>query len=156
MISSVRVHNAGQGLAPPFKVRASFVPFTGLIDMANEILIGEVECKTSTSSNAVVTFRFDWDLTPPALPAKYGAFDHFCVIAEIVADECNTTNHRAQNNFTILKKPAGGPVPPLLFEIANPWDEEAEVVLDLVKLHRRSPHSSADRLRPRGDVAGTL
>jgi hypothetical protein len=130
----VRVRNVGKAAAPAFKVRVSFVPFTGVIDLANEILIEEVS-RAGLSAMATDVFIVNWDLTAPKLPSKYADFEHFCVIAEIKASECNTTNHRAQSNFTIV--PSGQPPPPLMFEIANPWDEPAELSVDLVSHDRR-------------------
>lgn len=120
----VRVKNQGTKASPPFKVRLSFVPFTTVIDLANEVLIG-VYSRPALSAGGVDSFTVNWDLTPPALPPKYATFDHFCVIAKIQTQECNTTNNEAQNNFVDVPVKKGTPPPPLRFEIANPWPEEA-------------------------------
>lgn len=132
----IRVRNVGKAASPPFTVRVSFVPFTGVIDLANEILIDEVS-RPALGAKGTDTFVVNWDLTPPKLPVKYAKFEHFCVIAEITAKECNTTNHKAQNNFTIVKKQTGSPPPPLTFEIANPWDNEAELGVELISYDER-------------------
>ena len=122
----IRVRNAGKSASPPFKVRVSFVPFTGVIDLANEIVIDTVS-RPGLAGMGTDSFTLNWDLTPPKLPKKYAKSDHFCVIAEIQSAECNTPNNRAQNNFTIVTKPSGGAPPPVRFEIANPWDQPAEL-----------------------------
>ncbi len=132
----IRVRNVGKAAAPPFKVRVSFVPFTGVVDPANEILIGEV-ARPGLGAMATDAFIVNWDLSPANLPAKYSNFEHFCVIAEIKATECNTTNNSAQSNFTIVKKPTSGQPPPLMFEIANPWDHDAELAVELVSHDRQ-------------------
>lgn len=121
----VQVRNEGKKISQPFKVLLSFVPFTTVIDLANEVLIDEVQ-RPALSAGGVDTFTVNWDLTPPKLPAKYATFNHFCVIAQIKTVECNTTNNQAQNNFVNVPAKTGGPSPPpLRFEIANPWRQEA-------------------------------
>ncbi len=120
----VRVHNKGNKTSPTCKVRLSFVPFTTVIDLANEVLIDEVS-RPALAVGGIDHFIVNWDLTPPKLPPKYGKFDHFCVIAQIKTVECNTTNNQAQNNFVNVPVKKGAPPPPLRFEIANPWRREA-------------------------------
>lgn len=131
----IRVHNVGKATSAPFTVRVSFVPFTGLIDLANEILIDEVS-RPALAASSSDSFVVNWDLTPPKLPAKWATIEHFCVIAEIKATECNPTNHRAQNNFTTAPATTAPP-PPLEFEIANPWRHDARVDLELHSHDRR-------------------
>lgn len=137
----IRVRNVGGKTSQPFKVRITFVPATGVIDSANEILIDEVS-RPALKDGGTDEFVVNWDLTQPALPAKYAGFDHFCVIADIQLDECNISNNRAQNNFVLVGKPTGGPPPPLTFEIANPWDIEAELTIELTS------HDRLVRLHP--------
>ncbi len=127
----IQVRNVGKKISQPFEVRVSFVPFTTVIDLANEILIDEVG-RPALAANGIDHFIVNWDLTAPKLPAKYANFDHFCVIAQIKAKECNTTNNQAQNNFVnVPVKQGGPPPPPLHFEIANPWQQRATARLVL-------------------------
>ncbi|MCU7495157.1 MAG: hypothetical protein HF314_18535 [Ignavibacteria bacterium] len=126
----VRVRNLGTKISQPFKVRVSFVPFTTVVDLANEILIDEVS-RPALPAGGTDLFSVNWDLTAPKLPAKYANFNHFCVIAQINAKECNITNNQAQNNFiNVPIKPEAAPLP-LRFEIANPWRRRATARLVL-------------------------
>lgn len=120
----VRVHNLGNRMSGPYTVRLSFVPYTTVIDLANEILITEEARPPLGPAPAIDEFVVNWDLSPAALPAEYAGINHFCVLATINAVECNTTNNSAQNNFVNVPTGPMGP-PPLYVQIANPWKEYA-------------------------------
>lgn len=126
----LRVRNLGTKISQPFKVRISYVPFTTVVDLANEILIDEVN-RPALAAGSPDVFLVNWDLTFPKLPAKYANFSHFCVIAQIKAQECNITNNQAQNNFVNVPVKQEGAPPPLRFEIANPWRRRATARLIL-------------------------
>jgi hypothetical protein len=133
----IRVHNVGKVKSLPFKVRVSYVPFTTMIDLKNEVMIG-VFSRPALANGASDHFVVNWDLTPPKLPQKFAAYKHFCVIAQIQVDECNTTNNKAQNNFcNVPVKKGGSPPPPVRFEVANPWEEETLAQLVLSSDDRR-------------------
>ena len=127
----IRVRNVGKVTSPQFKVRVSYVPFTTMIDLKNEVVIDTVS-RPALAAGAQDAFVVNWDLTPPKHPTKYAAYDHFCVIAQIQVAECNTTNNKAQNNFcNVPVKQGGTPPPPLPFEIGNPWEDKARAELVL-------------------------
>lgn len=133
----IRVHNIGKVKSPPFKVRVSYVPFTTMVDLKNEVMIGAFS-RPALPNGANDHFVVNWDLTPPKLPQKFAAYKHFCVIAQILVDECNTTNNKAQNNFcNVPVKKGGSPPPPVKLEVANPWEEEALAQLVLSSDDRR-------------------
>ncbi len=121
----IRVYNVGKVKSPPFKVRVSYVPFTTMIDQKNEVIIG-VFNRPALADGASDHFIVNWDLTPPGLPEKFATYNHFCVIAQILANECNTTNNKAQNNFAnVPLKKGSSPPPPVKLEVVNPWEEDA-------------------------------
>lgn len=133
----IRVRNSGKVTSPQFKVRVSYVPFTTMIDLKNEILIDTVS-RPALDAGDNDAFVINWDLTAPKHPPKYSNYDHFCVIAQIEVAECNTSNNKAQNNFcNVPVKQSGSPPPPLHFEIANPWDDEAQAMLVMSSDDRR-------------------
>jgi hypothetical protein len=120
----VRIHNLGNKTSGPYTVRLSCVPYTTVIDLANELLIGEFARPPVGPSPAIDEFVVNWDLSPAVVPPEFATTDHFCVLARIEAVECNTTNNSAQNNFADIPV-HGPPPPPLYIEIANPWDHLA-------------------------------
>lgn len=101
-----RITNTGSAPSVPYQVRFSYVPFTGVIDLANEQLIGVVN-RPALTDGGIDTVEIIWDLT--TVPPEFSGIDHFCVIVEIISGECVTYDNRAQNNFNNI--PTVSPAP---------------------------------------------
>ncbi len=116
-----RVTNTGSAPSGPYSVTFRYVPFTGVIDMANAQLI------TTISRPALAVGSHDdvevlWDLT--SIPPAFAGIDHFCVIVEISGDSCATYDNVAQNNFNSV--PTVGPSPaPVSMYVKNPLPHQA-------------------------------
>jgi hypothetical protein len=116
-----RVANTGDQTSPAFLVRFSYVPFTGVIDMANRQNIATVSRPALVNGSTDVVEAM-WDLT--SIPPAFAGIDHFCVIVEILVDECATYDNQAQNNFCDVQ--TAGPAPaPVWFYIKNIYDWDA-------------------------------
>lgn len=110
-----RITNNGGAPSGPFDVTFSYVPFTGVIDMANKQHITTVS-RASLPDGNVDEVEVLWDLT--SIPPAFSGINHFCVIAEIESDECAGYDNQAQNNFNNV--PTVGPSPaPLSLYIKN-------------------------------------
>lgn len=110
-----RVTNSGTAISGPFQVKFSYVPYTGVIDLANSQTITTINRPALAAGGTdVVEVLWPLDNIPPA----FAGIDHFCVIVEIIADECASHDNRAQNNFANV--PTVGPSPaPLSFYVKN-------------------------------------
>ena len=116
-----RITNSGSAPSPAFQVRFSYVPYTGVIDMANRQNITTVN-RPALTNGLSDTVEVIWDLT--AIPPAFAGVNHFCVIVEILTDECATYDNQAQNNFANVG--TAGPAPaPVYFYIRNIYDREA-------------------------------
>jgi hypothetical protein len=116
-----RVTNTGNADSEAFQVRFSYVPYTGVIDLANEQLIQTIS-RPSLGVSLTDEVEVLWDLT--SIPSEFEGVDHFCVIVEIIADECATYDNNAQNNFGSV--PTVGPAPaPISLYIKNILDVDA-------------------------------
>jgi hypothetical protein len=116
-----RIKNTGGAPSGPFQVRFSYVPFTGVIDLANEQHIHTAN-RPSLGVGLTDEVEVLWDLT--SVPPEFAGIDHFCVIVEIISDECATYDNKAQNNFCCV--PTVGPSPaPVSFYIKNILDVDA-------------------------------
>jgi hypothetical protein len=116
-----RITNTGSAPSGTYSVRFQYVPYTGVIDMANAQPIHTV------SMPALADGFYDdaevlWDLT--TIPPAFSGVDHFCVIVDIIADECATYDNLAQNNFGEV--PTVGPSPaPISMYIKNTLPQAA-------------------------------
>ncbi|NIM16112.1 MAG: hypothetical protein GTO45_29265, partial [Candidatus Aminicenantes bacterium] len=116
-----RITNTGNVSSGSFQVRFSYVPFTGVIDLANE---QHIHTASRPPLGAGLTDEVEvlWDLT--SVPPAFAGINHFCVIVEIISDECATYDNKAQNNFNSV--PTVGPTPaPVSFYIKNILDVDA-------------------------------
>jgi hypothetical protein len=110
-----RVTNSGTLPSGAFDVRFSYVPYTTVIDLANSQPIGTVSRPSLAASGTdVVEIPWPLDSVPPA----FAGIDHFCVIVEILHDECRTGDNQAQNNFVNVQTLSPAPAP-LPFFITN-------------------------------------
>ncbi len=118
------VTNDGAAASGTFQVYFSYVPFTGVIDMANrqDVLPNPVVSRPSLAAGGKDNVEVLWDLT--SIPPQFAGMNHFCVIVEIIADECATHDNMAQNNFNNV--PTTGPSPaPVALYIMNILDVDA-------------------------------
>jgi len=116
-----RVTNTGGVTSAPFSVSFSYVPYTGVIDMANAQPIATINRPALMNGNHD-DVEVLWDLT--SIPPQFAGVDHFCVIVEITGDACATYDNLAQNNFGNV--PTVGPSPaPFSMYISNPFSEQA-------------------------------
>lgn len=116
-----RITNTGGAASGPFEVRFTYVPFTGVINLANEQLIRTIS-RPALAAGITDEVEVLWDLT--SIPPAFAGVNHFCVIVEILADECNTFGNKAQNNFANVS--TAGPTPaPVSFYIKNILDANA-------------------------------
>lgn len=116
-----RVANTGTTPSGTFSVTFSYVPYTGVIDMANAQLIKTIS-RPALAAGAHDDVEVLWDLT--SIPPAFSGIDHFCVIVEITGDTCASYDNIAQNNFGNV--PTVGPAPaPIRMYIKNPWTRSA-------------------------------
>lgn len=116
-----RVTNTGSAPSGPFSVTFRYVPYTGVIDMANAQLITTIS-RPSLAVGAHDDVEVLWDLT--SIPPAFAGVDHFCVIVEITGDSCATYDNMAQNNFGNV--PTVGPSPaPMSLYVKNPLPKAA-------------------------------
>lgn len=123
-----RITNSGGAPSGTYDVSFYYVPFTGVIDMANRQHIATVS-RPSLAVGGVDEFDVLWDLT--SVPPAFSGIDHFCVIVEIESDECATYDNRAQNNFNNV--PTVGPSPaPVSLYVKNilPQDAVGRVIVE--------------------------
>ena len=118
------VTNNGAAASGTFQVYFSYVPFTGVIDMANrqDVLPNPIVSRPSLAAGAKDTVEVLWDLT--SIPPQFAGINHFCVIVEIIADECATYDNMAQNNFNNVLTTGPSPAPVALY-IKNILDVDA-------------------------------
>ncbi len=116
-----RITNTGNAPSGSYNVTFKYVPFTGVIDMANAqtiITISRPSLAVGTPDEVEVL----WDLS--SIPAQFSGVDHFCIIVEITGDQCATYDNLAQNNFGNV--PTVGPSPaPVSLYIKNPRPQAA-------------------------------
>ena len=122
-----RVTNTGTEPSGPFQVRFSYVPYTTVIDLANSQPIGTV-ARPSLDPTLSDEVEITWPLD--AIPPEFAGIDHFCVIVEILHDECDTSDHQAQNNFGNVQTASPAPAP-LPFFITNILDADAVGALEI-------------------------
>lgn len=116
-----KISNIGNAASDPYQVRFSYVPFTGVIDLSNEQLI-HVASRPALGAGLTDTVEVLWDLT--SIPPAFAGVDHFCVIVEIIADECAKYDNKAQNNFGSVQTTGPSPAPFSLY-IKNITNEDA-------------------------------
>lgn len=123
-----RVTNNGDAPSEAFQVRFSYVPYTAVIDMADEILITTIS-RPSLAVGATDVVEVLWDLT--SIPPAYSGVDHFCLIVQIIADECATYDNMARNNFWSVPTVGSSPAP-VSFYIKNILDVDAtgEIIIE--------------------------
>jgi len=153
-----RITNNGNAPSAPYQVRFSYVPYTGVIDMANKQVIHTQNCPPLINGG-VKEVEVIWDLT--SVPPAFSGVDHFCVIAEIITIECSTFDNMAQNNFGSV--PTAGPSPaPVSMYIKNIHNVNAvgEIViepkLDLWKLTSNVPDLKSIPLEPKEEKLITI
>jgi hypothetical protein len=123
-----RVTNTGDAPSGTFDVTFRYVPYTGVIDMANAQHIQTIS-RPSLPVGGVDDVEVLWDLT--TIPPQFAGVDHFCVIVEISGDACATYDNLAQNNFGNV--PTVGPAPaPMSMYVMNPRAEAAtgEIIIE--------------------------
>ncbi|UCE25416.1 MAG: hypothetical protein JSU74_05050, partial [Candidatus Zixiibacteriota bacterium] len=72
-----RIQNIGGAPSDPFDVTFSYVPYTGVIDMANRQPIQTIS-RPSLGAGSTDIVEVLWDLTN--IPPQFSGVDHFCVI----------------------------------------------------------------------------
>jgi hypothetical protein len=122
-----RVTNSGTLPSGAFDVRFSYVPYTTVIDLAASQPIGTVS-RPSLAASGTDVVEIPWPLD--AVPPAFAGIDHFCVIVEILHDECATGDNQAQNNFVNVQTLSPAPAP-LPFLIANVLDVDAVGALEV-------------------------
>lgn len=122
-----RVTNTGTLGSGAFDVRFSYVPYTTVIDLANSQSIGTVS-RPSLGAGLTDEVEITWPLD--AIPPAFAGIDHFCVIVEILQDECSTGDNRAQNNFANVQTMGPSPAP-LPFYITNILEVDAVGALEV-------------------------
>lgn len=122
-----RITNTGNAATGIFDVNFSYVPFTGVIDMSNKQNITTIS-RPSLSVGGTDIVEVLWDLT--SIPPAFVGVDHFCVIVEIISDECITYDNIAQNNFGSVLTIGPSPAPVAMY-IKNIYSIDAIGRLDI-------------------------
>lgn len=122
-----RISNLGDLPSGPFQVRFSYVPYTTVIDLPNSQPIGTVS-RPGLGAGLTDEVEISWPLD--AVPPEFAGIDHFCVIVEILTEECDAGNNKAQNNFTSIETQMPAPAK-LAFLVENVLDVAAFGALEI-------------------------
>ncbi len=153
-----RIKNTGTQPSGTYQVRFSYVPYTTVIDLANEQLI-HTTSRPSLGAGGTDIVEVNWNLT--YVPPAFAGINHFCVLVQIITDECPTYDNSAQNNFCNIPTTIGEPAP-MSFYIKNILDVNAigaimvEPKLDQWKITSNVQNLDNIPLRPNEEKLITL
>lgn len=136
-----KIRNLGSSMATNITLRFAYAPYgawspASISDFKEIAVLTGVSLGPAGSSDSEKLIEVEWDLTNLSENNggqwggfTVGDFDHFCVWVRIESSEdSDTTNNKAQNNFTNVKTVLGK-VHKMKFLISNPKKREAKASL---------------------------
>ena len=136
-----KIRNSGSSTASNITLRFAYAPYgawspASISDFKEIAVLTGVSLGPAGSSDAEKLIEVEWDLTNLSENNggnwggfTVGDFDHFCVWVRIEsAEDSDTTNNKAQNNFTNVKT-VFGKAHKMKFLISNPEKKEANASL---------------------------